>query len=143
MPKSLINILDTLLDNNGIRSWQIYSEKVGVTLKIRFNECNSTGGQKPTTDLFEGQPKVNYTKKTPSRQRRDSKRATSGRILRSMKQDNNISDIEKPRRDSYSQAVVGQIGIPCSPIDPVSDQPATSTPVCQLSSQSYLNMKAK
>ncbi len=38
LPKSLSNILDVLMKENGLQSWQIFSQKRGVSLRLKFGE---------------------------------------------------------------------------------------------------------
>ena len=42
LPKMLRNILETLMKDNNIRSWSLYSD-VGTTLKIRFEQADIAG----------------------------------------------------------------------------------------------------
>ncbi len=99
IPKSLKNILDVLFEQNGLRSWQIYSEPKGLTVKLRFAECQD-GGQTVTDS------KVSYVRKAPAQVRRDTKRAEEyQRQTRSMSK-HAVEQVELPRRDSISDDII-------------------------------------
>ena len=81
-----------LLEGNGLKSWQIFSEQKGVTIKLRFGESQHGG-----TPGSEGT--VKYAKKAPSQVRRDTKRAEDFRRVtrsKSMK-DKPLDSTEIPR----------------------------------------------
>ena len=86
LPENLQNIMSTLLETNQLRSWQIYSEKHGITLKIRLSECSNG---EPTNVKS-----VSYTKKSPSRMKRDNTRISERRVTMSQMKDN---EVELPR----------------------------------------------
>ncbi len=67
-PKSLWNILNVLFEHNDLRSWQIYSEQKGLTVKLRFDDAQN-GGQTMYED------KVSFVRKPPAQVRRDMKRS--------------------------------------------------------------------
>ena len=90
-PKALWNMLNVLLDENGLRSWQIYSDNQGVSVRMRFN-TGENGGQ--NGQVTSGQ-KVTFSKKSPSQNRRDEKRVQERRITRQMAR--NDDEVEKPR----------------------------------------------
>ncbi len=97
IPRNLHNILDMLFTNNAVRNFNLYSEKSGLVLKIRFNDCNG-GSNIPGMQTDH----VSFMKKSPSRQNRDAQRYqkfnSDRRTTRSMKGKNSDS-IEQPRSD--------------------------------------------
>ncbi len=98
LPLNLRMLLDNIVDNNKLRSWQVYSEKDGMTVKLRFNS---------TTEVQQGEAQmgtvdhISYVKKSPSQQRRDNSRAQQHGTMttRSQKARNDAgsSSIERPR----------------------------------------------
>ncbi len=80
-------MLDTAVTNCTFKNWSIYEEHCVITFKIRFNSID-TGGQS-----FNGMCDL-FTRKSPSKQNRDKKRATSfrtqGVVIRSQNKDNLI-----------------------------------------------------
>ena len=92
LPKTLWNMLSILLEENGLRSWQVYSDNQGVSVRMRF--YNGENGQ-----VTSGQ-KVSFSKKTPSQSRRDTKRSQEKRITRQMARNGNGDEVEKPRADN-------------------------------------------
>ena len=97
-PKALLIMLNTLIDENGLRSWQIYTDNFGISARLRFGHGGSSEfvyaenassplNQKTTTH-------TKYSKKTPAQIRRDSTRKT----LKAKRQRiENDSDIENER----------------------------------------------
>ena len=103
LPLNLRLLLDTIADNNMLRSWQIYNEKDGVTVKLRFN--NGTGakeGEAQQGNATGGQ--LSYVRKSPSQQRRDSNRYQQRQTMttRSQKARTTDTSVEMPR-GRYSQ----------------------------------------
>lgn len=91
IPKNLKNILDMLVVNNDLRSWQVYSEPTGVTLKIRFDEAKNGGQATQST-------KVSYIKKPPAQVRRDIKRNNNFERRQTRSQTKfEVEDIEQGR----------------------------------------------
>ena len=68
LPDSLKNMLGVLM-SNGLRSWQIYSEASGVTVKIRFWKDKQNGGQSNERS------QMSYVRKPPAQLRRDTRKA--------------------------------------------------------------------
>ena len=98
LPKSLWNILDVLLRENGLQSWQVYSQKNGLSVRLRFGEA-----QNGTPYVTPGNSKTCYTKKSPSQMKRDAKKAEERRITRQQTrsvQKKNDSQIEMPRGEN-------------------------------------------
>ena len=97
IPKSLQNILDLLVRENDLRSWQVYSEKFGVEAKIRFGHHDGSDKVKSATNSDQS-ARLKYGKKSPCQ--RDERRATERRITRGQKKDNTMNeDMELPRND--------------------------------------------
>ena len=124
LPNSLWNILDVLLGQNGLKSWQIYGEKVGVTVKLRFGEVQN-GGQ----TVVGKEDKICYSKKTPSQKRRDDKKADERQFTKSQTRMND--SVEEARQDNYNEENMDLFGSALSPCVPVIDSP---TPVMDKSS---------
>ena len=94
-PKCLRDLLITLLEKNELRSWHIhvYSEKTGSCLKIHFKE---NGSQTETHTGGDSYKIASYSKKSPSRLRRDNDRYTSRMKTRSQSkkaQNSNENDL--------------------------------------------------
>ncbi len=123
LPKCLKDLLATLMENNTLRSWQIYGEKVGVTLKIRFGGHNNGSQDEPGNGT-----KVCFTKKSPARMKRDNQRIQEKRVTRSKSKELAAENVELPRNggeggmeNSHDISQVSQTGI-LSPVhvpDPV------------------------
>ena len=78
LPKQLRDILGLLLGANSVTSWQVYSEKYGTSVRIRFASAGhvdqlpaSVSGLSDHND----QQSIKFTKKTPSQVRRDQNRS--------------------------------------------------------------------
>ena len=115
LPQTLLSCLEVLLRENGApKSWQMFGEKVGVTVKLRFGPVQN-GGHSP---IVASGTKVSYAKKSPCQQKRDDRKAAERRITRSsMKQRGaeDGEDIEMARGESA--AMVSPLPIqPCSPV---------------------------
>jgi hypothetical protein len=95
LPKTLRNMLTLLLEENGLRSWQVYSDKQGVSVRLRFQNT-SNGGQEPPVN------NQSFSRKSPSRILRDGRKTEERRITRQMAKKEKDSEIEEPR---------GEIGI--------------------------------
>ncbi len=121
LPHNLRIMLDTIVDNNMLRSWQVYSEKDGLTVKLRFNSV--TEAQQGESDK-ESVAQVSYVKKSPCQQRRDTNRAQQRRTVttRSQKLQTVDTPIERPRNMYVNSASQG------SPIE----SPISVASVCDL-----------
>ncbi len=124
LPLSLEDLLESVTQKCTVKSWQIYSEKDGVTFRIKFGQFEN-GAQ-----MAEGN--VGYAKKPPSKIARDKDRVTQ-RITRSKSK--KLGDIERPRfvddsPDNYDStnsaqrpySHVGLIQTPVSVHDPNSPE---------------------
>ncbi len=116
LPKTLRDILDMLLRNNGLQSWQIYSHKKGLSLRLKFGEANN-GGQ-PVIQTGSNS-RICYSKKSPSQLKRDERKAQDRRVTRQQARaaEQNDKSIEIPRgedRDSMISPSASHIS--CSPI---------------------------
>ncbi len=101
LPKTLRNILEVMMRENGLQSWQIFSHRNGVSVRIKFGEAQD-GGQTVGAMVSEDSNNSNrmcYSKKSPSQMRRNAKRYEERRVTRqqSKKLDTNMSEIEQPR----------------------------------------------
>jgi len=70
LPKTLVNMLSTLADNNELNSWNIFSTRHGVCLNIRFSNAEP-GSHSPMP--------VYYRKQTPRQAKRNLDRAYTHR----------------------------------------------------------------
>ena len=128
IPKTLQNILDVLLCENGVVSWQIYSQTKGVSLRIKFGEAKH-GGQTITT----GNSRTCYSKKSPSQMRRDARKSEERRVTRQQtrrKKDQDVPEVEKPRGDcteTMNSPLANHAWSP-SPVD-LHNTPAMSSPM--------------
>ena len=78
LPKQLCDILGLLLGANSVTSWQVYSEKYGTSVRIRFGNASHVDQAGMSESGMSGhteQHAVKYTKKTPSQVRRDQNRS--------------------------------------------------------------------
>ncbi len=118
LPKTLEDLLETLLAKKTLASWQIYDEKSGkIVVKLRFSEACSSGG---TTERH-GQ--ISYKRKSQKQIVRDAQRTAKWRdnvenvrITRSMAQKQNM-DIEQPR-GGFNQCDISAISVPAIPVSP-------------------------
>ncbi len=144
LPKCLEDLLNTLIENNNLRSWQIYGEKYGVTLKIRFG-VPENGHQTNDNNVLERQ---SFSKKAPSRMKRDADRMQIKKVTPSESSSNDKNDeIEIPRgeeggvQNSHFDTGEGQTGIPTSPVVPDQDLNSSlcNTPPLNLDSTSTVS----
>jgi len=94
LPKPLVDMLNHLTRDNYLRSWQIYSENIGFTVKIRFGQsmfmpqsgeavhATNTQPAENTQPTENTQAAVNtttmhYARKPPTKLRRDTHRANT------------------------------------------------------------------
>ena len=87
LPKMLRNILQTLLKDNNIRSWSLYSD-VDTTLKIRFEQADIAGTALSRTHDQNGNTAsqaVHYMRKPPCKQRRDTMHSHQYKLNRNRK----------------------------------------------------------
>ncbi len=103
LPTSLEDLLGTIIQTCTVKSWQIYSEKDGVSFRIRFANTEN-GGQ-----AVEGN--VGYVKKPPSKVARDKDRM-SKRVTRS--QSKQTEATEMPRYVNESPCDSNGAQRPCS-----------------------------
>ena len=89
LPNTLVKMMQTL-SVNGIRSWQCYTDRIGISLRIRFYPDGSVGGLAAdnnntvhASSVYMDKPNIallplhtGYSKKTPSQIRRDHSRKT-------------------------------------------------------------------
>ena len=94
LPSSLEDLLGTVIQKSTVKSWQIYSEKDGVTFRIKFSNTEN-GAQAVDGNIA-------YVKKPPSKLTRDKERV-SQRITRSKAKQQ--GSIEIPRDMDYSPSV--------------------------------------
>ena len=77
LPKSLQSMLNVLVASNNLRSWQIYNDTLGISVRLRFD--HDRGGMQGTVDMESTEPATyiqqkQYNKKSPSHVRRDAQR---------------------------------------------------------------------
>lgn len=105
---------------NGLQSWQMYSQKRGVTLRLKFNEAQN-GGHSLRTDSDTN--RIAFCKKSPSQIKRDNKKATERRQTRQQSralQKKDESEIEHPRGEQH-KSMTSPLLCVCSPVLPVVD----------------------
>ena len=104
VPKTLLKMLNTLEDDFGLRSYQIYTDSLGVSVRIRFGlntnvgrECSQAGHADNNTHSTACKQKhITYGKRPPAQQRRESARC----ILRAKRQrtiDQHFTNTENER----------------------------------------------
>ena len=80
LPKTLVNLMGTLLKENGLLSWQIFDEKSSnIVVKIRFGN----GHCGPTTDGQSTETVAAYRRKPPSQVKRDHARVAAHKLQQS------------------------------------------------------------
>ena len=100
LPKTLVNLMGTLLKENRLLSWQIFDEKSShIVVKIRFGN----GHCGPTTDGQSTETVAAYRRKPPSQVKRDHARVAAHKLqqseLHADDQNSHTSDIEQARYD--------------------------------------------
>jgi len=86
--KQLRDILGLLLGANSVTSWQVYSEKYGTSVRIRFaSACHIDQSSANVSGLSDHneQQSIKFAKKTPSQVRRDQNcsKPKHSRVIRS------------------------------------------------------------
>ena len=80
LPKTLVNLLGSLLTENGLLSWQIFDEKSSnIVVKMRFG--NDHCG--PNTDGQSTETVAAYRRKPPSQVKRDRARVAAHKLQQS------------------------------------------------------------
>jgi hypothetical protein len=104
LPKALLMMLSTLIDENGLRSWQIYTDNFGISARLRFGHCvdsvcadtehaSKSPSQKPNNKQSTN---TAYRKQPPAQQRRETNRKIH-RAKRQRTLDEHFDEIEKER----------------------------------------------
>ncbi len=121
MPVTLENLLVSLMDSNGLRSWQIFSEKdSSVTMKIRFNAVNMVAAK---ADIQAQASNVGYKRKSSYHTKRDQDRQLQHRMqTRSRGTVNDNYEAELPRTGNISPEKVMEIPMP-DPVTPADYNP--------------------
>lgn len=101
LPVNLRAMLDTLMEQNSLTSWQIFGNKSNVTIKINFKQQD---GSQNNSDF------VSYAKKPPSKISRDKRKISdfnTKRVTRSQKKEiNNMDEPENMRNYVAPQSEV-------------------------------------
>ena len=124
-PKTLESMLDILLVENGLRSWSIYDDKFGVSVRLRFDSGMHTDGA-GIVDMQGTQANTqanihSYSRKTPSQIRRDTQRRT----LRAKRQrTHSDNEIENERTNDVEENVSELFN---TPIDVACEPPKEDT----------------
>ena len=114
LPKALEALLSTLLDSLELSSWQIFSEKQGACLKIRFKD---SGHNQSST--VEPHLKQKWKKASPSQMKRDSNRSAKHNMVLRSRTD---SEPEKPRCEDNEH-----VNLDISPVSVKGDTSLVST----------------
>ena len=105
LPLNLRMLLDSITDNNMLRSWQIYNERNGITVKLRFNSPAETQQGEAQQGVGASGGHLSFVRKSPSQQRRDNGRKQQRPTMKTRSQTvlNAEPPVEKPRalNDSY------------------------------------------
>ena len=104
LPKALLMMLTTLIEENGLRSWQIYTDSFGISARLRFGHCvdsvyADTGhaSKSPRQKHNNTQStSTAYRKQPPAQQRREANRKIH-RAKRQRTSDENCDEIEEER----------------------------------------------
>ena len=107
LPKVLQSMLDVLVSSNNLRSWQIYKDTLGISVRLRFDPTVSSEHDRDrkhgNVDMQGTEPGYTqqtqataYSKKSPSHVRRDTQR----RISRAKRQRTESDDVENERENA-------------------------------------------
>ena len=82
LPKALQSMLNVLVASNNLRSWQIYNDSLGISVRLRFDHdggCVDRGDREGNVYMQSSQPNTAqqtqptaYCKKSPSHVKRDT-----------------------------------------------------------------------
>ena len=123
-PKALQNMLNILVSQNGMRSWQVYSDFQGVSCRIRFGHCDSVAsiesagseaGHTATTTH------IAYCRKPPAQVRRDKHRRIAKAKRPRIESD---SEVENERKNEIGDKSENR---PDTPIQISCNPPADET----------------
>jgi len=153
LPKTLEDMLNVLLEENGLRSWQIYTDNLGVSCRIRFGHCSSVAGSSHVVDKVASstmshttapsKPKhTAYARKSPAQLRRETTRI----ILRAKKRqrtlDEHFVNIETERHEECEISSVPSL-FDLSPItvscDPSKDHVFFQAPITPIKLDKFDN----
>ena len=136
LPKVLQQMLDVLVASNTLRSWQIYNDNMGISVRLRFDGGNADRGDMQGNVMIGSQPTTThvqttaYCKKSPSHIRRDTQR----KILKAKRQRLDEVEIETERQDDANQVhFEHDIDSPNMVCDPPSDDTLTLSPLLPIS----------
>ena len=118
-PKTLETMLNILILENGLRSWSIYDDKFGVSVRLRFDSGihNSVAGHVDIGSSHASTTTNNtYRRKTPSQIRRDSQRKTM-RAKRQRLHSQNEVENERSNNDEEVQKEIDDtpVNVECKP----------------------------
>ena len=118
-PKTLETMLNILILENGLRSWSIYDDKFGVSVRLRF-DSGIHGSVADRVDIESSHARTitnnTYKKKTPSQIRRDSQRKTL-RAKRQRLHSQNEVENERSNNDEQVQTKIDDtpVKVECKP----------------------------
>ena len=93
LPYVLKTLLDTLITENGLVSWQIYGKDQWTQVSLRFG----------ITDIASEATNIKYKKVSPSQQKRDLQRAQENRTIKVYKEEQEIVSVADQSHDEAAK----------------------------------------
>ena len=122
LPRTLENMLSTLVMENGLRSWQIYTDVHGISCRIRFGSGSHASTQ-PAHNSKTMPQHTAYTRKSPAQLRREN-----NRIVHKAKRQRTLSENIETERYADIDKLPEVIGI--SPVcEPSNDDVIFKAPI--------------
>ena len=140
LPKALQRMLDVLVATNTLRSWQIYNDSLGISVRLRFDHDGGSvdrGDRQGNVDMQSSQPNTAqqtqatmYCKKSPSHVKRDTQR----KISRAKRQrTENLDEIEDERQSVVTQEHYEIVDSPICVCEPPPEDTLILSPVLPIS----------
>jgi hypothetical protein len=140
LPKALQSMLNVLVASNNLRSWQIYNDSLGISVRLRFDHdggCVDRGDREGNVYMQSSQPNTAqqtqptaYCKKSPSHVKRDTHR----KISRAKRQrTENFDEIEDERKSEVTQEHYGIVDSPTCVCEPPPEDTLILSPVMPIS----------
>ena len=118
LPKTLEKMLSTLVMENGLRSWQIYTDLHGISCRIRFGSGSHAdhASSHPEHNSTTIQQHTAYQRKSPAQLRRENNRIIHRASKRQRISDEHVANIETERHaDSDNFPTVFDVSPVCEP----------------------------
>ena len=154
MPRTFQTMLNVLCTENGLRSYQIYNDKFGVSVRIRF-DCDRSGAgiacmsRQQLNSTTKHTTNTSYVKRPPSHNRRETER----KLLRAKRQ---RRDIEEERNSDLDESHIrilesplkvccerGEENIFVAPVTPLKMDMLKAENSCKMSYDEHLRSSPK